>query len=83
MIDPRSDELEAYIGSLKSAWEQAAVMRTLAFAFPYLQSCGDWMARISALEDVMNLKMEEKADLIVAAAAMAKELMAPTWPLIH
>jgi hypothetical protein len=41
------------------------------------------MARISALEAVMDLRTEEKADLIVAAATMAEDLMAPTWRVIH
>ena len=77
MIDPRSDELDAYIGSLASAWEQAAAMLTLAFAFPVLHSCGDWMNRIAALEDAMHLNTTERADLQAMAAAMAEDLMAP------
>jgi hypothetical protein len=83
MIDPRNDELEAYIGGLASAWEQAAAMLTLAFAFPYLRSCDDWMDRIAALEDAMHLSTEEKADLLVTAAGMAEDLIASTKPTIH
>ena len=79
IIDPRSDELDAYIGSLASAWEQAAAMLTLAFAFPVLHSCGDWMNRIAALEDAMHLNTTERADLQAMAAAMAEDLMAPTY----
>jgi hypothetical protein len=79
MIDPRSDELEAYIGGLASAWEQTAAMLTLAFAFPVLRSCGDWMNRIAALEKAMHLNATERADLQATAAAMAEDLMAPTY----
>jgi hypothetical protein len=83
MIDPRSDELDAYIGGLTSAWEQAAAMLTLAFAFPFLRSCDDWMDRITALENAMHLNPTERADLFVIAADMAEDLMAPIWPVIH
>ena len=52
---------------------------TLAFAFPVLRSCGDWMNRIAALENAMHLNTTEMADLQAMAAAMAEDLMAPTY----
>jgi hypothetical protein len=33
---------------------------TLAFAFPVLRSCGDWMNRITALENGMHLNTTER-----------------------
>jgi len=83
MIDPRSDELEVYLESLTSAWERAAIMHTLAFAFPYLRACEEWMGRIATLEGAMNLNRQERTGLLVTAAGMAEDLMALTRPKPH
>src|SRR6266550_3225143 len=56
MRDPRTPELQAWIDSLPTAWDQAVTMHALCLAFPFLKICEDWRERIAVIEDAMHLR---------------------------
>jgi hypothetical protein len=45
MLDPRSPELQAWIDSMPTTWDQVVTMHALCFAFPFLRRATLFAAR--------------------------------------